>query len=107
MTKRENILRAIRFEEPEYIPMAFGISPACWHYYDQNNLQDLIQAHPFLFPDFKRQERRSPDERDGKIYGALFMNNEVTEPADSSNALKRARSVLLALQFQKQVYSIK
>ena len=60
MTKRDNILRAIRFERPDYIPMIFQINDACWHHYDQEILQDLMEEHPFLFLDFKRQKRVSP-----------------------------------------------
>ena len=51
---RDNLLRAIRFERPDYIPMTFHINAACWDHYDQNALLDLMEAHPFLFPDFKR-----------------------------------------------------
>ncbi len=54
MQPRENMLRTIRFENPEYIPMTYVINDACWHHYDQNALSDLIEAHPFLFPDFER-----------------------------------------------------
>lgn len=53
---RENLLRAIRFEKPEYIPMTFHINAACWNHYDQNALLDLMEDHPFLFPDFQRPE---------------------------------------------------
>ena len=60
MTKRENILKAVRFERPDYIPMTFGINAACWHHYDQNTLQDLMEAHPFLFPHFQRREIIKP-----------------------------------------------
>lgn len=60
MTNRENLLRAIRFEGPEYIPMVFGVNGACWNYYDQNALQDLMEDHPFLFPDFKRKSAVEP-----------------------------------------------
>ena len=60
MTKRENILRAIRFERPDYIPMIFHINPACWHHYNQNALQDMMESHPFLFPDFIREEKVTP-----------------------------------------------
>ena len=52
MTHRENILRAIRFETPEYIPMTFHINAACWHSYPQDSLQELMAGHPFLFPNF-------------------------------------------------------
>jgi uroporphyrinogen decarboxylase len=48
------ILKAIRFERPDTIPMAFGISAACWHHYDQEALKDLMQSHPLLFPGYRR-----------------------------------------------------
>lgn len=71
MTRRENTLRAIRFERPEYIPMNFYINAACWHHYDQNALQDLMEAHLFLFPDFQRQENITPE---------LELNQRVDQP---------------------------
>jgi hypothetical protein len=61
MLERENTLRAIRFENPERIPMCFHINAACWHHYDPAALQDLMEAHPLLFPEFKRQETIRPD----------------------------------------------
>lgn len=60
MNYRENVLMAIRFKQPEYIPMVFQINAACWHHYDQDALQDLIEEHRFLFPDFTRQETVKP-----------------------------------------------
>jgi len=56
MNARENALRAIRFERPDCIPMTFHINGACWRHYDQNALQDLMEAHPLLFPGFVRQQ---------------------------------------------------
>ena len=61
MTHRENILRTIRFEEPDHIPMNFAINGACWHHYDQNALQDLMEEHPLLFPGYVRQKEVKPD----------------------------------------------
>ena len=52
MRNRENTLRAARFETPERIPMVFHINAACWHHYPQEALQDLMAAHPLLFPGF-------------------------------------------------------
>jgi hypothetical protein len=49
-----NLLKAIRFERPDYIPMTFHINDACWNAYPQDLLFELIESHPFLFPDFKR-----------------------------------------------------
>jgi uroporphyrinogen decarboxylase len=54
MDERENLLRVVRFERPEYIPMTFHINDACWHHYPSDALQDLMEGHPFLFPDFQR-----------------------------------------------------
>ena len=62
MDQRENILRAVRFEQPESIPMIFHINPACWYHYPQGALQDFMEAHPRLFPDFRRcQEPVEPE----------------------------------------------
>jgi hypothetical protein len=58
--RRENILKTVRFETPEFIPMNFYINAACWNHYDQNQLQDLMEAHPFLFPGFVRKEKVVP-----------------------------------------------
>jgi len=56
--RRENILKAIRFERPEYIPMKFAINSACWQNYPQDILFDLMESHKFLFPDFKRPKHK-------------------------------------------------
>jgi uroporphyrinogen decarboxylase len=41
--------------------MRFHINASCWHHYDQETLQDLMEEHPFLFPDFERRERVVPE----------------------------------------------
>mgnify|MGYP001033188030 CR=1 FL=1 len=73
MDERENILRAMRFEKPERIHMRFHISSACWNHYEQSALEDLMAAHPLLFPGFKPREEPyvpdySPWQRAGKPY---------------------------------------
>lgn len=60
MNQRENILRTIRFERPERIPMTFHINAACWHHYSQDALQDLVEAHRLLFPGYQRQAQVKP-----------------------------------------------
>ncbi|MBQ9836830.1 MAG: hypothetical protein IJO41_02410, partial [Oscillospiraceae bacterium] len=50
---RDTLLRTIRFERPDYIPMTFHINAACWDHYDQDALQQLMAEHPFLFPNFQ------------------------------------------------------
>lgn len=54
--KRSTILKAIRFERPDYIPMTFHINDSCWQSYPQEALFDLMESHEFLFPDFKRPQ---------------------------------------------------
>ena len=56
MTDRENKIRAIRFDHPDYIPMAFCISGACWNHYDHDSLFELMENHPLLFPNYRRPE---------------------------------------------------
>jgi hypothetical protein len=71
MTPRENILRAVRFETPERIPMTFAINAACWNHYPQDALRELMAEHPLLFPSY---------EDDGKpvtpYYGAASRAGE-------------------------------
>ena len=66
MDARENLLRVMRFERPDYIPMTFHINDACWAHYPCDALQDLMESHPFLFPDFRR--RPGPVEPDYPAY---------------------------------------
>ncbi|MBT3342092.1 MAG: hypothetical protein HN712_15755 [Gemmatimonadetes bacterium] len=58
MTECENLLRAVRFESPDHIPMVFHINAACWHHYPQDDLEALMADHPILFPEFERSTRR-------------------------------------------------
>lgn len=60
MTTRENLLRATRFETPDYIPMIFVYNPSCWGTYPHDALLDLMESHPLLFPRFKRNEFSPP-----------------------------------------------
>ena len=60
MTRRENILKAIRFERPDHVPMSFYVNASCWHHYDQDALQDLMESHPFLFPMFSFSDPPCP-----------------------------------------------
>lgn len=52
MDARENLLRVVRFDRPDYIPMIFHINHACWHRYPPEALWELMAEHRQLFPDF-------------------------------------------------------
>ena len=54
---KDKILRSVRFERPDYIPMTFHINDACWQSYEPEALWDLMEAHSFLFPGFERPKR--------------------------------------------------
>lgn len=53
---RDAVLKSIRFERPDFIPMIFSVQPSCWETYPQEALLELMESHPLLFPDFKRPE---------------------------------------------------
>lgn len=57
MTPRENMIKTITFDYPEYIPMTFHINAACWNHYEHEQLFELMESHPLLFPGWKRPER--------------------------------------------------
>ena len=50
--RRDNWLRAARFEGPELIPMRFHVTAPCWSHYPQAALQELMAEHPLLFPGY-------------------------------------------------------
>lgn len=72
MTERENKLRAIRFEYPERIPVSFCVADACWRYYEHELLFELMESHPLLFPDFRREDKKKPQ---GELYAEHTLND--------------------------------
>ena len=52
MTDTENLLRAVRFERPDHIPVRVSINNACWNHYPRETLFELMAEHPLLFPGF-------------------------------------------------------
>lgn len=76
MTRKENYLRAVRFERPDYIPMAFAINGACWQHYPNEALFDLMEEHKFLFPDFKRpKDKISPQFHPVALKGVPYKDD--------------------------------
>ncbi len=57
MNYKENVIRSIHFEKPDYIPMRFEINTSCWNHYNHDQLFDLMEEHTFLFPDFVRPNK--------------------------------------------------
>lgn len=48
MTSRENILRTIRFEHPEHIPVTFAINSSVYSHYDPHAIEELLESHPII-----------------------------------------------------------
>jgi len=48
MTYRENMLRAIRFERPDYIPVIFSINDSVYFHYEPDAILELLETHPII-----------------------------------------------------------
>ncbi|NLD87495.1 MAG: hypothetical protein GX633_04480 [Clostridiales bacterium] len=53
-TFEESLIKSIRFEHPDFIPMTFSVNPSSYYTYDTEALFDLMEEHRFLFPGFIR-----------------------------------------------------
>lgn len=54
LSERENILRAVLFQKPEYIPVTYKINPSYYFANDIEAVLDFQARHPLLFPGFVR-----------------------------------------------------
>lgn len=48
MTNRENMLRTIRFEHPDHIPISFVTSEAVFSHYEPAAVEELLESHPIV-----------------------------------------------------------
>ncbi|MCX7019398.1 MAG: hypothetical protein NTY46_10530 [Candidatus Sumerlaeota bacterium] len=62
----ETMLRTIHFDHPAWTPVFVGFLPACWMKYG-DELDDVLLAHPRLFPNHHRPARREPPVLDGLL----------------------------------------
>ncbi len=60
MTYKENYLKTVNFDTPDYIPMDFHINASCFNNYDQDSLLELIENHKLLFPNFNKEVEFKP-----------------------------------------------
>ena len=54
MTHKENYLRTVQFDRPDYIIMTAAVNYACWNAYPQEFLCEQMEKHSKLFPGFVR-----------------------------------------------------
>ena len=88
LSERENILRAIHFQTPGYIPVTYKINPSYYFANDVDAVLDFQARHPLLFPGFGRPDTREfmenlkknlhPDEKGNSFYGRfrLYMGDQ-------------------------------
>ncbi len=48
MTSRDNYLRTIHFEHPDYIPVSFHINDSVFASYDPAAVEELLESHPII-----------------------------------------------------------
>ncbi|MBR4205095.1 MAG: hypothetical protein IKQ92_06435 [Clostridia bacterium] len=48
MTQRENLLRVIRFERPDFIPVTFAVNGSVFSHYDPRAVEELLESHPVI-----------------------------------------------------------
>ena len=84
MTYRENYLRAIGFNSPEWIPCDVGFSPLAWNTY-RKDLEKILLSHPRIFSEYKEGsqdffDQMPPAYREGEYFrdnwGCLWYNNQ-------------------------------
>ena len=51
MSYRENFIRTVKFQMPEYLIAELHLSPAMWAYYKQD-LEKVVLKHPTVFPGY-------------------------------------------------------
>jgi len=71
MTRRDNYLRAVRFEKPDIIPISLNINQSCWGHYPKAFLWEMIETHPILFDWFPGM----PEEEKRQIENPIFRKN--------------------------------
>lgn len=54
LSYRNNLLKAYRFEKPEWIPIIAGFTSLIWENNDPEEIEELLVSHPILFPGYQR-----------------------------------------------------
>ncbi len=59
LSQRDNQLRAIFFQKPEWIPVVYSINPSYYFAGDVGEILDFQARHPALFPGFVRPDEKA------------------------------------------------
>jgi uroporphyrinogen decarboxylase len=53
LTERENYLKAVKFDRPEWIPVSLLFAPVTWKRY-REELENVVLEHPAIFPGYAK-----------------------------------------------------
>jgi hypothetical protein len=86
ISERENFLRTVEFNYPEWIPIKFELMPALWIKYG-DRLQEIVDRHPLIF---------SPDDPGGYSFNfhegdPFYTNNDTGRCAGAGHASSAGR----------------
>lgn len=74
MNARDNYLRALRRQYPEWIPCSVGLSPISWRLLRQD-LEEVVLEHPRIFPGYERGQTDFDARRVVYEEGEYFRDN--------------------------------
>ena len=74
LTERDNFLKAVKFEYPQWVPNMIKFAPAVWKKYRQD-LEELVLRHPQIFPGYHKGQIDFDDA------GKLMTRNDPDGPA--------------------------
>jgi len=77
LSDRENYLRTVRFEGPEWIPIGVGISGASWAQW-REQMEEVVLRHPTIFGRYEKGQRDFEKMDFGPVYsggGREFTDN--------------------------------
>ena len=74
ITYRDNFLKAVDFDYPEWIPCSVSFAPLVWRTY-RERLEEIVLEHPLLFPEFEPGSVDYDDFPDVYREGERFTDN--------------------------------
>jgi len=89
MTTRDNILRAIRFEHPEHIPVSFHVNDGVFTSYDPHAVEELLESHPIIAGKHRMRWDLANQEAD-KPYSRRFFDEFGVEWQEAIRGIRGA-----------------
>jgi len=88
MTSRENMLRTIRFERPDHIPVVFSVNPSVYFAYEPEAIIELLESHP-------------------KIAGKGAVNYQLIEMKKNNVGMKDTQTDMFGVEWEGSIDGIR